>query len=150
MFDKKLEIPIASDHGGYELKQYLIGELTRAGYKITDYGTRSTESVDYPDYIHPVAKAVNDGKYPFAIIMCGSGQGASMTANKYPNVRSALLWDVEQAKLTRRHNDANIVALPGRFIDFDLAVQIVEAFLNEEFEGGRHIKRIRKISGLMN
>ncbi len=150
MFDKKLEIPIASDHGGYELKQYLIGELTRAGYKITDYGTHSTESVDYPDYIHPVARAVNDGQFPFAIIMCGSGQGASMTANKYPNVRSALLWDVEQAKLTRRHNDANIVALPGRFIDFNIAVQIVEAFLNENFEGGRHIKRIRKISGLMN
>ncbi|MCB2221326.1 MAG: ribose 5-phosphate isomerase B [Bacteroidetes bacterium] len=145
-----MEIPIGSDHGGYELKQYLIEKLTQDGYILVDMGTHDLSSVDYPDFIHPVAKRINDGKNKFGIIMCGSGQGASMTANKYPQVRAALLWDVEQAKLTRQHNNANIISLPGRFIDFDKAVDIVKAFLNEDFEGGRHIQRINKISQLLN
>jgi ribose 5-phosphate isomerase B len=150
MFDKKNEIPIGSDHGGYELKQYLIEKLTQDGYILVDMGTHDTSSVDYPDFIHPVAQRINDGENKFGIIMCGSGQGASMTANKYPHVRAALLWDVEQAKLTRQHNDANIISLPGRFIDFDKAVDIVKAFLNEDFEGGRHVQRINKISQILN
>jgi len=149
MFDIKLEIPIGSDHGGYELKQYLIEKMTKEGYTLIDFGTHGTESVDYPDYIHPVAKRINDAKNEFGIVICGSGQGANMTANKYPNVRSALLWDVEQTKLTRQHNNANIVALPGRFIDFDKAVEIVKVFLHENFEGGRHDKRIEKISKIL-
>lgn len=149
MFDKKQQIPIASDHGGFELKQVLIEELIKKEYHIVDMGTFGNESVDYADFIHPLAKAVNDGKYSMGIIICGSGQGASMTANKYPRVRSALLWDIEQAKLTRNHNDANVVALPGRFINQELALQIVEAFLNEKFEGGRHIKRVNKMSEVL-
>ena len=149
MFDKKLEIPIASDHGGFELKQFLIDQLSGSGYHLVDMGTFGTESINYPNFIHPLAKAINDEKYNLGIIICGSGQGASMTANKYPNVRAALLWDEEQAKLTRQHNNANIVSLPGRFIDEDLAVKIVEAFLNEDFEGGRHLTRVNKMSEVL-
>ena len=107
--------------------------------------TYSEDSVDYPDFIHPVASKINDASYYMGIIICGSGQGASMTANKYPHVRAGLCWDMEQARLTRLHNNANIIALPGRFIDFDLAVEMVITFLNTEFEGGRHQKRIDKI-----
>jgi len=145
MFDKNLVIPIGADHGGFELKQYLIEKLMEGGYKLKDFGTFTTESVDYPDFIHPVARSINDGTYEFGIIMCGSGQGASMTANKYPNVRAALCWDTEQAELTRLHNNANIISLPGRFIDFEKAVKVVKTFLNTGFEGGRHIPRIEKI-----
>jgi len=138
-------IPIASDHGGFMLKQYLIKKLTAKGYQLFDMGTHSEESMDYPDAIHPLASKIDNGEYPFGIIMCGSGQGASMTANKYPGVRAGLCWDMEQAKLTRMHNDANIIALPGRFIDFDRAVEMVVTFLNTAFEGGRHCARINKI-----
>jgi ribose 5-phosphate isomerase B len=138
-------IPIGSDHGGFELKQYLIENLSEEGYKFKDFGTYSTESVDYPDYIHPVAKSVNDGVYEKGIVICGSGQGANMTANKHQKIRSALCWDTEQAKLTREHNNANIIALPGRFVNFDTAVEMVKIFFNTEFEGGRHQVRIDKI-----
>ncbi|GAB4315015.1 MAG: ribose 5-phosphate isomerase B [Bacteroidales bacterium] len=138
-------IAIGCDHGGYAMKEFLVKELKARGYSIRDYGTNSEESVDYPDFIHPVASAVNSGEYRFGIVICGSGQGAAMTANKYRNVRAALLWDTEQARLTRQHNDANIVALAGRFLPFDKALEIVEAFLNEPFEGGRHIRRIEKM-----
>ena len=145
MFDKRQLIPIGSDHGGFKLKEFLIKELMSEGYNFKDFGTISEESVDYPDFIHPVAKSINNGIYKQGIIMCGSGQGASMTANKYPNVRAGLCWDMEQAKLIRLHNNANIIALPGRFVDFNTAVEIVKIFLNTEFEGGRHIQRINKI-----
>lgn len=145
MFDKSLEIPIGSDHGGFELKQFIIAKLTNEGYKFKDFGCHSEESVDYPDFIHPVAKSVNDGDFDFGIIMCGSGQGANMTANKYPDVRAALCWDLTQAKLTRLHNNANIITLPGRFIKFDTAVEMVKVFLDTDFEEGRHMARINKI-----
>lgn len=145
MFNKDQVIPIGSDHGGYELKNFLINKLTSQGYHFNDLGTHSEESVDYPDFIHPVASLVNAGEAKIGIIICGSGQGASMTANKYPNVRAGLCWDKEQASLTRQHNNANILSLPGRFVDFNLAMDIVEQFLNTEFEGGRHIQRINKI-----
>lgn len=144
-FKKDQIIPIASDHGGFALKQYLIEKLTDKGYQLFDMGTHSEESMDYPDAIHPLAATIDNGEYPFGIIMCGSGQGASMTANKYPRIRAGLCWDMEQAKLSRMHNDANIIALPGRFIDFDLAVEMVITFLNTAFEGGRHRARINKI-----
>jgi ribose 5-phosphate isomerase B len=128
------------------LKSFLIPKLLEKGYLITDMGTYSMESVDYPDFIHPLAKSINDGQYKRGIIMCGSGNGAQITANKYPNVRAGLCWSVEQAKLTRLHNNANIISIPGRFVDFDLAWDILFAFLNTDFEGGRHIKRVEKIS----
>ena len=139
-------IIIGSDHGGFELKTYLIKELQKRGYRLKDMGTNSEESVDYPDFIHPVAAGVNSGEYNNGVIICGSGQGANMTANKYQKVRSALCWDTEQTKLTRMHNNANILALPGRFINFDLAVEMVLVFIDTPFEGGRHLQRINKIS----
>lgn len=138
-------IPIASDHGGFEMKQYIIGKLQEAGYDVRDYGTNSSDSVDYPDMIHPLAKAIEKGEYPLGIILCGSGNGAQMSANKHHGVRAALCWNVELAKLARQHNDANIISLPGRFVSNELAWEMVTAFLNTPFEGGRHQRRIEKI-----
>lgn len=146
MFKKGNILPIASDHGGFKMKEYLKNKLAEKGYTIKDMGTDSEAGVDYPDFIHPLAKAVNDGEYELGIILCGSGNGAQMTANKYPNVRAALVWSSEQAKLAREHNNANILSLPGRFVDFDEALQMAVLFLETEFEGGRHQRRVEKIS----
>ncbi len=110
MFDKQQDLPMACDHGGFEMKEFLKTKLKKLGYSIKDMGTYSSESVDYPDFIHPLAKAVNDGEYKMGIILCGSGNGAQMTANKYPKVRAALCWSLEQAKLAREHNNANILS----------------------------------------
>jgi len=137
---------MASDHGGFAMKEFIKAKLIELGYEVKDYGTFSEESVDYPDMIHPVSKLVNDGELKRAIIMCGSGNGAQITANKYPNVRAGLCWTVEQAKLIRQHNDANIMSLPGRFVDFDLAWKMTQTFLNTDFEGGRHSIRVEKIN----
>jgi ribose 5-phosphate isomerase B len=146
MIENKGSLALASDHGGFEMKEFLKEKLENSGYKVKDFGTYSEQSVDYPDVIHPIAKAVNDGEYEKAIIMCGSGNGAQMTANKYPNVRAGLCWNEELTKLTRLHNNANVLSLPGRFIPFDQAWRMVEIFLSTEFEGGRHITRVNKIS----
>lgn len=146
MFEKGKEIAIGSDHGGFELKEYLKQQLENQGYNMVDYGCFTTESVDYPDIAHPVAEAVSNGKYERAIIICGSGNGIQMAANKHRYVRAALCWDIEQTRLTRQHNDANILSLPGRFIDFNLAAEMVKVFLNTDFEGGRHNIRVNKIS----
>ena len=142
-------IPIATDHGGFEMKEYIKKKLEEQLYKIKDFGTFSAESVDYPDMIHPLAKSINDGEYQMGIILCGSGNGAQMTANKYPNVRAGLCWTVEQAQLIRMHNNANIISIPGRFVEKNLAFEMVMAFLNTEFEGGRHLKRVQKISKIL-
>jgi ribose 5-phosphate isomerase B len=149
MFDKNDIIPIASDHAGFEMKEYLIRKLTEDGYKIKDYGTFSAESVDYPDFIHPLANDINSHIYKRGIIMCGSGNGAQMVANKYPEVRAALCWSEEIAKYARLHNDANIISLPGRFMEFELAHKLVLIFLNTDFEGGRHIRRVGKIPQIL-
>jgi ribose 5-phosphate isomerase B len=149
MFDKQKILPMACDHGGFEMKEYIKDKLGRLGYIIEDMGTASSESVDYPDLIHPLAKAVNEGKYEMGIILCGSGNGAQMTANKYPKVRAALCWNLEQAQLAREHNNANILSLPGRFIDTALAMEMALKFLNTEFEGGRHQRRVEKISQVL-
>lgn len=138
-------IPIASDHGGFQMKQYLIDKLTESGYEVVDYGCFNEDSVDYPDMIHPLANAIEAGQYPLGIILCGSGNGAQMTANKHHNVRAALCWNVELARLARQHNDANILSLPGRFIPFELAWEMVQVFLDTPFEGGRHARRVQKI-----
>lgn len=138
-------IPIASDHGGFAMKSYLIERLKENGYEVKDYGCYSDDSVDYPDMIHPLATDIQNGKYSLGIIICGSGNGAQMTANKHPHVRAALCWNVELGKLARQHNDANILSLPGRFISNETAWDIVQTFLNTDFEGGRHIRRIEKI-----
>ncbi len=146
MFDKTKIIPIASDHGGFEMKSFLIDELLKHGYQIKDMGTYSDASVDYPDMIHPLASAVDKGEYERAIILCGSGNGAQMTANKYQNVRAALCWNVEQAELTRLHNNANIISIPGRFVEKTEAWKMVDLFLNTDFEAGRHVNRVNKIA----
>lgn len=141
-------IPIASDHGGYAMKQFLIEQLTQAGYEVVDFGTHSDQSVDYPDMIHPLARAIEIGQYPIGIILCGSGNGAQMTANKHHGVRAALCWNTDLAKLARQHNNANILSIPGRFVSNELAWDMVNAFLNTDFEGGRHQQRIDKIEQL--
>lgn len=127
------------------MKVYVLERLKEDGYTIKDYGVGSPDSVDYPDFIHPLAKDVNDGKYPLGIIICGSGNGAQMVANKYPGIRAALCWNEEITRLARQHNDANILSLPGRFLDFDVAYRLVRIFLSTSFEGGRHARRIEKI-----
>jgi len=137
---------MATDHGGFAMKEFLKRRLEEAGYVVVDFGTFSEESVDYPDFIHPLAKAVNDGKYIRGIILCGSGNGAQITANKHQKVRAGLCWNEEQTKLTRLHNDANIMSIPGRFILFEQAWKMVQVFLDTEFEGGRHQRRVEKIS----
>ncbi len=149
MFDKAKILPISCDHGGFEMKEFLKEKLTSLGYTIKDMGTFSTDSIDYPDFIHPLASSVNKGEFELGIILCGSGNGAQMTANKYENVRAGLCWSVEQAKLTRLHNNANILSLPGRFVSFDVAFEIAKTFLTTEFEGGRHQDRVNKISKII-
>ncbi|HRW62985.1 MAG TPA: ribose 5-phosphate isomerase B [Bacteroidales bacterium] len=138
-------IGIACDHAGFEMKEKLTVFLEKSGYTITDYGTNSTESADYPDFAHPLAEAVENGKHKFGITLCGSGNGINMTANKHQGIRAALCWNNEISELARLHNDANICSLPARFIDFELAKKIVNTFLNTTFEGGRHTRRIEKI-----
>lgn len=149
MIKSSTVLAIASDHGGFEMKEFLKKKLEDAKYKIKDFGTYSDDSVDYPDWIHPLSKAINDGEYEVGIIICGSGNGAQMTANKYTNVRAGLCWNEEQAKLSRKHNNANILSLPGRFVPFDQAWRIVEIFLSTNFEGGRHTQRVDKISKIL-
>lgn len=139
---------VASDHGGFKMKEFIKEKLLDSGYEVKDFGTDSEASVDYPDFIHPIAKAINFGELKRGIILCGSGNGAQMTANKYPNVRAALGWSEEQARLSREHNDANILSLPGRFVSFELAWKMVQIFLNTDFEGGRHATRVNKIAQL--
>lgn len=138
-------IPMACDHAGFELKEFLKSALTERGLEIKDFGTYTSDSVDYPDMIHPLAKEINAGNYEFGIIMCGSANGVSMVANKYQNVRCALCWQEEIAQLAKQHNNANIISLPARFISKEKALSIVNAYLNTEFEGGRHQKRVEKI-----
>ena len=136
---------IAADHAGYELKNTLIAYLQELGYEVKDFGTHSAESMDYPDVAHPLAEEVESGKLEKGIAICGSGNGISMTLNKHQGIRAALVWIPEIAHMTRLHNDANILVMPGRFISTETASQIMEEFFNTEFEGGRHQKRIDKI-----
>lgn len=139
-------IAIGADHAGYTLKGFLTRSLISSGYQIVDFGTSSEESVDYPDIIHPLARAIDQGEFRVGIIICGTGVGASMVANKYRNVRAALCWIPQIAILARQHNDANILAMPGRFIDHETAWEITRSFLTTSFEGGRHERRIGKIT----
>lgn len=141
----KQRVAIASDHAGYKLKEELIEYLKKKGYTIKDFGTFSDESTDYPDYGHILAKAISNKEFIFGISICGSGNGMNMTANKYQKVRSALCWNTDIAELARRHNDANICALPARFISIELAKDIVDKFLSSTFDGGRHKIRVDKI-----
>ena len=140
-----MKIAIGSDHAGFNIKQILAHYLQAQNIQVIDKGTHSTESVDYPDYGHAVACAVKNQEADYGIIICGSGNGINISANKHKGIRSALCWMPEIARLAKQHNNANIIALPSRFIDSSMAIQIVEAFLKADFEGGRHQKRIDKI-----
>jgi len=139
-------IALASDHAGFERKQDIIEFLKNRKINYKDFGCYTDESCDYPDFAHLIAGAINKGEYDIGITFCGSGQGISITANKYPNVRSAVCWNPKIAELAKQHNNANICAIPGRYVTEKEAQKIVEAFLNTEFEGGRHARRIAKIS----
>ena len=138
-------IAIGSDHAGFVMKEYLTKILAGWGVKVKDFGAFSEESIDYPDPVHPLANSIEKGEYTRGIIICGSGNGAAMVANKYPHVRAALCWEEEIAKLARQHNDANIISIPARFISNISAAELVRVFLNTEFEGGRHERRVNKI-----
>lgn len=138
-------VPIGCDHAGFELKQILITHLIDQGYEVKDFGTYNMDSIDYPDYGHPVAEMVESNKGMLGIVICGSGNGINMTANKHAGIRSALCWKKEIAALARQHNDANIIALPARFISVEEGIEMVDVFLSTPFEGGRHQTRINKI-----
>lgn len=140
-----MKIAIGNDHAGTEYKLAIVGLLKSIGIEVANYGTDGTDSVDYPDFVHPVAKEIEEGTADFGIIICGSGNGASMTVNKHQKVRSALCWTKEIVALARSHNDANILSLPARFISLPQALDMVQVFLNTEFEGGRHERRVEKI-----
>lgn len=140
-----MKIAIGNDHAGTEYKLAIVGLLKSMNHEISNYGTDGTDSVDYPDFIHPVAEDVDKGIVSLGIIVCGSGNGASMTANKHQGVRAALCWNKEITELAREHNDANILSLPARFISLAQALDMVRTFLSTEFEGGRHERRISKI-----
>ncbi|MFC7356180.1 ribose 5-phosphate isomerase B [Jejudonia soesokkakensis] len=141
-----MKIAIGNDHAGPEYKFAVVDYLKNKKYEVQNFGTDTNESVDYPDFVHPVAKAVNDGKADFGILICGSANGVAMTANKYEKVRAGICWNKEITSLTRRHNNANIICIPARFTAIPQAVGLVEIFLETKFEGGRHQKRVDKIS----
>lgn len=139
-------IPIGSDHAGYQLKEAIKKHFTELGYKFKDFGTHSQDSIDYPDYGHPVADYVENNKNTLGIAICGSGNGINMTVNKHQNIRGALCWNKEIASLARQHNNANILVMPGRFVSIEEGIKITETFFNTGFEGGRHQKRVEKIA----
>ncbi|MCF4100628.1 ribose 5-phosphate isomerase B [Gillisia sp. M10.2A] len=141
-----MNISIGNDHAGTEYKYAVVAYLESKGIVVTNYGTNSEDSVDYPDFVHPVATDVENKKVDLGIIICGSGNGASMTANKHQGVRCALCWSNEIAKLARQHNDANILSIPARFVSQTQAIDMVETFLSTAFEGGRHQTRVNKIA----
>ncbi|MEO7520666.1 MAG: ribose 5-phosphate isomerase B [Gemmatimonas sp.] len=138
-------IPIASDHAGFELKERLRVSLAAMGFDVQDIGAHSTASTDYADYAHPVAQEVSSGEVERGVLLCGTGLGMSYTANRYPGVRAAVAWTPEIAALARKHNDANVLVLPARFVSDEDAVAILKAWLETDFEGGRHLRRVEKI-----
>ncbi|RYZ32469.1 MAG: ribose 5-phosphate isomerase B [Sphingobacteriales bacterium] len=144
-FDKSLPIAIGSDHAGFHYKEQLKTWLAQQGWTVDDKGTYSTDSTDYPDYAHPVATMVEDGQAAAGILICGSGNGVCMTANKHKGIRAALCWNEELAILSRQHNNANVLCLPERFIEYTSAQNMTELFLSTAFEGGRHERRVEKI-----
>ena len=139
-------IAVASDHAGFDKKQVILKYFQDKKIAYKDFGCFSDESVDYPDFAHAIGEAIDKGEYEIGVTFCGSGQGISIAANKHQNVRSATCWNAEIAALAKRHNDANICAVPGRFVTNQEAIEIVEAYLNAEFEGGRHARRVAQIA----
>jgi len=144
-FDKSLPVAIGADHAGFEYKEEIKKMLTAAGWQVADKGTFSLDSVDYPDFAHPVATMVEENKAAAGILVCGSGNGVCMTANKHKGVRAALCWTEELASLARQHNNANVLCIPARFVPFEEAGKMTTTFLSTAFEGGRHERRVEKI-----
>ena len=140
------KIGIACDHAGYEMKEFLVGYLDAMGYEVLDFGTHSPESVDYADFAHPLAEAIESGELERGVGLCGSGEGMAMTLNKHRGIRAGLCWNTEIATLIRQHNDANVIVFPARFISNDEAVAMLDLFLETAFEGGRHQKRLEKMA----
>lgn len=140
-----MKLAIGSDHAGFEYKERLREQLTNK-YEVKDFGTYSENSADYPDFAHPVSVAVEKKEFDLGILVCGSANGVAITANKHQGIRAAICWNEELALLARKHNDANILCIPARFIDFGLTEKIVDKFINTDFEGGRHATRVNKIS----
>jgi ribose 5-phosphate isomerase B len=140
------KIAIGSDHAGYDYKAILIEILEAEGYEVKDFGTHGTESVDYPDYVHPLCDAVEAGEFKEGVLLCGSANGVAMTANKHQNIRAAIAWNKEIAELARLHNDANVLCIPARFLREGEAQGILNAFVSTDFEGGRHQRRVDKIA----
>lgn len=140
-----MKIGLASDHAGYPLKEFVKRYLAQNNMEFVDYGTHSEKSCDYPDFAHALAEGMECGECEKGIAVCGSGEGISMTLNKHAHIRAALVWMPEIGRLARQHNDANVLVMPGRFIDFDMARAIMDEFLNTSFEGGRHERRVAKI-----
>ena len=145
MDTQPLPIGFACDHAGIEIKQALMEHVAGLGYEVRDFGTDSSDSCDYPDYAHPLAEAVEAGAVYPGIGLCGSGNGIGMTLNKHQSIRAALCWNDETARLSRAHNDANVLVLPARFVTVEEAVRMVDIFLSTTFDGGRHLRRVEKI-----
>jgi ribose 5-phosphate isomerase B len=145
-FNKDKPIAIGADHAGFEYKNVLVEILQKEGLEIKDFGTYSADSVDYPDFAHPVSKSVEKGESEFGILVCGSANGVAITANKHQGIRAAICWKDEIAKLARQHNNANVLCIPARFVSKEEAKQILEIFLATSFEGGRHENRVNKIA----
>lgn len=141
-----MKIAIGADHAGFEYKQQLVNHLKEQGHQVTDYGTHSPDSVDYPDFAHPVADDVSDNKADLGVLICGSANGVAMAANKHARVRAAICWNEELASLSRLHNNANILCLPSRFVSYETAEGIMDKFMESSFEGGRHERRVNKIT----
>ncbi len=144
--DNKVSISIGCDHAGYPYKEAIMELLEEKGFAVNDKGTYSSESVDYPDFVHPVAESIERGEAQLGVLICGSGNGVAMTANKHQTVRAAVCWNEDLASLARHHNNANVIAIPARFISKDEAVKLVDIFVHESFDGGRHQRRVDKIS----
>lgn len=140
------KIAIGGDHAGFEYKGKMIQKLQSLGFEVKDFGPFSTDSVDYPDYVHPLSSALENGEFDLGIVICGSGNGVAITANKHQGIRAALCWNEDLAALARQHNNANVLAIPARFISYELAEKLAEIFLTTEFEGGRHANRVNKIA----
>ncbi|WP_143962931.1 ribose 5-phosphate isomerase B [Litoribacter populi] len=140
------KIAIGGDHAGFEYKAKMVQALTEAGYEVKDFGPDSNASVDYPDYVHPLSTAIENGEHDLGIVICGSGNGVAITANKHQGIRAALCWDEELAELARQHNNANVLAIPARFVTYELAEKMATLFLATDFEGGRHENRVNKIA----
>jgi ribose 5-phosphate isomerase B len=149
MVDPFKQIAIGSDHAGFVIKECIKQEFSEEGYTFHDFGAFSETSMDYPDTAHPLAKAVQSGEYNVGILICGSGNGVAIVANKYKGIRAAICWNSEITGLARKHNDANIIVLPARFVSKEEAIRYVQLFLNTEFEGGRHQVRVEKIANIL-